>query len=193
MSPGTSVTLWLDRLKDGDEAAAQRLWERYFARLVGLARAKLRGAPRQAADEDDIALSAFDSFCRGAEAGRFPRLNDRDSLWHLLVVLTARKAAHLIRDATRQKRGGGAGIDPDAAALDELLSREPTPAFAAEVADECRRLLGRLGDPELEAVALAKLEGHTVEEIAAKLGYATRSIKRKLQMIRDLWEREAPP
>ena len=54
-----------------------------------------------------MALSAFDSFCRNAERGRFPQLADRDSLWRLLVVITARKAAHLVRDETRQKRGGG--------------------------------------------------------------------------------------
>ena len=70
--PETSVTQWIDRLKAGDPDAAQELWERYFRRLVGLARKKLRAAPRRAADEEDVALSAFDSFCRGAEQGRFP-------------------------------------------------------------------------------------------------------------------------
>src|SRR6476646_2600314 len=57
-----------------------------------------RGAARRAADEEDVALSAFDAFCRDAERGRFPGLLDRDSLWHLLVTLTARKAAHRLRD-----------------------------------------------------------------------------------------------
>src|SRR3954465_6949521 len=98
MSPEGSVTRWLAPLQAGDPAAAQQLWERYFRRLVGLARTKLRGAPRRAADEEDVALSAFDSFCRHAEAGRFPRLADRDSLWRLLVTVTARKAAHQARD-----------------------------------------------------------------------------------------------
>ena len=46
---------------------------------------------RRAADEEDVALSAFDSFCRGAEQGRFPQLDGRDDLWHLLVVITVRK------------------------------------------------------------------------------------------------------
>src|SRR3954462_9409304 len=108
MRPEASVTQWIDRLKAGDPDAAQQLWERYFRRLVGLARLKLRNAPRRAADEEDVALSAFDSFCRHAGRGRFPQLLDRDSLWRLLAVLTARKAAHLVRDERRQKRGGGA-------------------------------------------------------------------------------------
>jgi len=50
MSSEGSVSNWIGRLKAGDPAAAQRLWERYFERLVGLARTQLRGAPRRAAD-----------------------------------------------------------------------------------------------------------------------------------------------
>src|SRR5205085_443432 len=78
MSSDGSVSHWIRQLQAGDHAAAQKLWEGYFHRLVGLARAKMRGVSRRAADEEDVALSAFDSFCRGAEQGRFPKLQDRD-------------------------------------------------------------------------------------------------------------------
>src|SRR5689334_463529 len=107
MSSADSVTHWLTLLKAGDRDAASPLWERYFRRMVGLARVKLRALPRGSADEEDVALSAFDSFCRGAEHGRFPRLGSRDDLWRLLLVITARKAYHLIRDETTGKAGGG--------------------------------------------------------------------------------------
>ena len=197
MSTEGSVTRWLAPLQRGDEAAVQQLWERYFARLVGLARQKLRSAPRRAADEEDVALSAFDSFCRQAEAGRYPQLQDRDNLWRLLVVVTARKAFHLIRDENREKRGGRVVIQTEADGnevktplLEQVLSREPSPELAAEVADECRRLMNMLGDKELERIALWRMEGRSVEEIAKQLGYAPRSVKRKLHLIRDLWEKE---
>src|SRR5215471_16146961 len=98
MSASGSVTRWIDGLRTGESVAARKLWETYFHRLVDLARKRLRALPRRAADEEDVALSAFDSFCRGAEQGRFPRLGDRDNLWDLLVLLTVRKAAHLRRD-----------------------------------------------------------------------------------------------
>src|SRR5579871_5708132 len=193
MSSEGSVTCWLGPLQAGDPAAVEQLWQRYFHRLVGLARQKLRNAPRRVADEEDVALSAFDSFCRNAERGRFPELLDRDSLWRLLVVLTARKAAHQIRDEQRLKRGGGAVIHGQTTAegeetsfLEQVLSPEPTPAFAAEVAEQFQHLLRLLNDPELETVARARLEGYSVEEIAGQLGYAPRSIKRKLQLIRGL-------
>ena len=198
MSSTGSVTRWLQLLQVGNRAAVQQLWERYFPRLVGLARKKLHDSPRRLADEEDVALSAFDSFCRNAEQGRFPELLDRDGLWHILVVITIRKAANLRRAEGRKKRGGFAVVHPstgdgETPDIEQLLSREPSPAFAAEVAEECERLLRLLGDPELETVALCKMEGYTNEQIAGKLGYALRSIKRKLRMIRDLWQKEFPP
>jgi DNA-directed RNA polymerase specialized sigma24 family protein len=195
MSAENSVTRWLNQLQEGDPDAAQRLWERYFARLVGLARQRLRQTPRQAADEEDVALSAFDSFCRAAEGGRFPQLQDRDDLWRLLVVITTRKASHLIRDEGRQRRGGAAGPPrsfDDLAVLEQALSREPSPELAAQVTEEYARLLSRLGDADLEAVAVWRMEGYSVEEIAGKLGCAPRSIKRKLQLIRTIWQHEVP-
>ena len=79
----------------------------YFDRLAGLARRILHNAPRCATDEEDVALSAFDSFCRGIEGGRYPELTDRESLWRLLVVITRRKAFDLIGAENRLKNGGG--------------------------------------------------------------------------------------
>jgi DNA-directed RNA polymerase specialized sigma24 family protein len=203
MSSEPRVSLWLDQLKAGDRAAAQKLWGAYYHRLVGLARAKLQGTLRLAADEEDVALSAFDSFCRGAEEGRFPELADRDNLWRLLVTLTVRKAQHLLRDQQTQKRGGGAVLGESALlgaadsadgapGLEQVIGREPTPEFAAEVAEACQRLLDLLGDDELRAVAVRKMEGDTNEEIAARLGCAPSTVERRLRLIRRIWESETP-
>jgi DNA-directed RNA polymerase specialized sigma24 family protein len=200
MSTVSSVTQWVCQLQAGDRAAAQKLWERYFQQLVRLARRKLRGTPRQAADEEDVALSAFDSFYRAAEAGRFPRLSDRDDLWQLLIIITDRKAADLAQHVRRQKRDyrkerpegerpnlDSAGDQPGQA---EFTSREPDPGFAAEVAEECRRLLGLLPDMELRTVALRKMEGYTSEEIAEDLGRSLATVERRLALIRGIWKKE---
>ena len=191
MPADDAVTVWLGQLQAGESAAARPLWEKYFQRLVGLARKRLRDAPRRAADEEDVALSAFDSFCRNAEAGRFPDLSDRDSLWRLLAAFTLRKAAHHARDAARLKRGGGLAAAGESGVFEELVARDPDPAVAAEVAEECDRLLAALADPELRRVALLRMDGHSVEEVAAAVGCAPRSVKRKLHLIRTIWEREA--
>jgi DNA-directed RNA polymerase specialized sigma24 family protein len=143
-----------------------------------------------------VALSAFHSFCKGAQAGRFPQLGDRNSLWPLLVAITANKAIDLLRHERRLKRGGppaeaGGPANPQAE-LELVLGREPTPAFALQVAEESQRLLGLLDDG-LRSMALWRMEGYTVEEIAARLGCVPRTVERKLRMIRRLWGEEAPP
>ncbi len=199
MSAAGSVTHWIEQLKAGDRRAAQPLWENYFRLLVEHARWKLAGLPRRAADEEDVALSAFDSFCRGAAQGRFPQLDDRQDLWQLLVLLTDRKAINLVHHERRLKRGGdkvhlrqsdSVGAEQ---ALAQVLSREPSPEFAAQVAEEYQRLLQLLDDAELEQVAIRKLEGYTVKEIAAQLQLMPRTVQRRLQLIRHIWEQELPP
>jgi DNA-directed RNA polymerase specialized sigma24 family protein len=195
-SPTNGVTVWLARLKAGDSAAATAVWHGYFARLVALARARLRALPRAAADEEDVALSAFDSFCRGAADGRFPRLDDRDDLWQMLFVITTRKAIGLVRHETREKRGGKAarapapGTDSTPDPLAAVADAGPTPELVAEVSEECSRLLGLLGDGQLRQVAIWKMEGYTNEEIAGKLGRSVPTVERKLAAIRTLWESE---
>ncbi len=203
MSSIGSVTYWLRRLKARDQTAVQQLWEGYFRRLIWLARKKLQAAPRSAADEEDVALSAFDNFCRGVQEGRFPQLCDRDDLWQILVVITGRKARNLVKSERRQKRGGGkvhhqsalrggeSGAGP--AGFGQIISREPDPKFVAQVADQCRHLLAKLPDAELRSVAVWKMEGYTNEELAAKLGRSRATVERKLGLIRGIWENELTP
>ena len=202
MSAPDSVANWLVQLRRGDASAAQRLWDRYFPRMVALARRRLHGAGRREADEEDVALSAFHSLCQGAVQGRFPRLADRDDLWQLLVVITVRKAADLMQREGRLKRGGGrlrgesALLGPPAAALtdvglEQVVGNEPTPAFAAEVAEECGRLFEQLEDPGLRVLALLKMEGYTNEESSRHLDCALTTVERRLRLIRKVWEGES--
>jgi DNA-directed RNA polymerase specialized sigma24 family protein len=197
---GNSVTAWIESLKTGDANAARELWQRYFAALVRLARDRLRGARRTVADEEDAALSAFDSFVRGAAGGRYPQLHDRDDLWRLLLVITERKAIDQSQRERRRKRGGGKIVGmPGPGAVDEDRWRmlhapgaAPTPEFAALVADEFGRLLGELRDDSLRFVAVLRMEGYTNEEIAQELRCSLRTVARKIELIRGAWLREEP-
>jgi DNA-directed RNA polymerase specialized sigma24 family protein len=191
MTPEGSVTHWITRLQTGDDDAARFLWERYFRPLVELAHKRLRDSPLGGEDEQ-VALSAFDSFCRGARAGRFPDLGGRDNLWGLLLTITTRKVADLVQYEQRQKRRPKVGriANPShepVPAVEQVAGREPSPADAAEMAEEFDRLLARLHKPDLQAVALWKLEGYTNEEIAHRLGRKTRTVERKLEEIRRIW------
>jgi DNA-directed RNA polymerase specialized sigma24 family protein len=184
-----SVTTWIGLLQTGQEEAAQKLWERFFPPLVRLAGAKLRGASRRDEDEEDVALSAFHSFCNAATRGQIPQLNDREDLWRTLVLITCGKVVDRRRYQQAQKRGGpSGGAEADLALLEEVVGHEPDPAFAAAMAEECERLLGRLEDDEMRQMALLKLEGYTTEEIGARLGCSVRTVKRRLALVRRTWE-----
>lgn len=195
-----SVTQWISDLKAGDDGeAAHRLWERYFTQLARLAHTRIRARHRGLADGEDVALSAFESFFRGAAAGRFPLLGDREDLWKLLTTIAARKALNQQRRERQLKRGGGRVMAGAERVLDDwgsgdplaqIAGREPTPEFAATVADEVRRLFGSLGDDSLRMVARLRMEGYTNDQIAAALEISLRSVERKLELIRKAWERE---
>jgi len=185
-APG-SVTALVERLKGGDQEAVRLLWQRYYPRLVALARKKLQDTPRRVADEEDAALSAFNSFCRRAEQGQFPDLKDRNGLWALLVVLTARKAADLVKHQYREKRGGGrVQGDSGPGDFDRVQGDDPTPEEAALLAEEVESLLARLRDPALRQVAVWKLEGDTNAEIAEMQGCSLPTVERRLAIIRRL-------
>ncbi|WP_422923958.1 ECF-type sigma factor [Singulisphaera sp. PoT] len=197
-----SVTLWIDGVKVGDGSDIQRLWDRYFDRLVRLAGARLPAHCRRAFDEEDIALSAFQSFCDRAGRGQFPELSGRDDLWRLLATITVRKTLDTLRRQSRQKRGAGrvmgesallqAGGDSNGEGLAEVLSRDPTPAEVAQFADDYYQFLDRLKEPVLRTVALRRLEGRSNQEIAQALNVSTKTVERKLQLIRTIWSQESP-
>ncbi len=91
MSNDDSVTLWIEELRNADQAAARNLWNHFVSRLYELGRKKLRPETRRVYDEEDAAQSAFHSVCAGIAAGRFP-------------ALTARKVAHRHRHDQQQSR-----------------------------------------------------------------------------------------
>ncbi len=200
MSAADELTQWISKLSDGDERAAEVIWEQYFQKLVTYARRKLDGMPRRAVDEEDVALSAMHSFCRGMQGGRFEKVDDREDLWKLLVTITARKACAKRRHHHAQKRGGGqvrgesvfVRVDDEGrdGGIAQFLGREPTPEVALMVTENCEQLLAALGDEKLRQVALYKLEGFSNEEIAEKLGCVRRSVERKLERIREKWSQE---
>jgi RNA polymerase sigma factor (sigma-70 family) len=196
-----SISIWLEEVKRGNDEAARRLWERYFPLLVRLAQKRLAGVPRRMEDEEDVALSALDSFCRAADRGRFPHVNDRESLWRLLCRMTHRKAVDLVRRSQTcmgdARVRGGSCLIGSAASLKQTTratARAETAAdLAAMLADEVRSLLEMLPEEELRTIAIAKMEGYTNQEIAARLGWAERTIERRLKYIRAIWKRGLSP
>jgi DNA-directed RNA polymerase specialized sigma24 family protein len=184
-----SVTRFFHELRAGTPGAAEQLWARYFPRLVALARRTLAGKPQRHADADDAALSAFASFCLRAQGGEFT-VTGRDNLWHLLSVITVRKA---LKQARREGAAGrGAGrvrgegdlLRPDGSPLPlaEVVTAPPSDEFDLHA----RELLDQL-DPDLRAIAVLRLMGYRDQEIADRLDCAVRTVGRKLALIRLEW------
>jgi DNA-directed RNA polymerase specialized sigma24 family protein len=201
MPASDEVTLWIGKLSDGNDQAAQAIWNQYFERLTYFARKKFEQLPCRVADEEDVALSALNSLCRGAAAGRFPQLADRQDLWRILVTIAARKVYAQKRRQRTGKRGGGKvrgesvflqADGDDEAGIEQALGREPSPELAIMVAENCQRLLDSLEDETLRQIAQLKLEGYTNDEISQRLDCVPRTVERKLERIREKWAKDRP-
>jgi len=195
-TPG-SVTHWLTLLQAGDPSAAGFLWDRYFAQVLQLAHHQLLGLRDRSRDAEDVALSTLNALCHAARQGRLANLHDRHDLWRLLVTCALNRVRNLRLYENRLKRGGSLAAetvslhDPQ---VTGTVTPEPSPEEAAQLADDLRHLMDRLDveDPthRLREVALLKLEGYTVEEIARRQKCARKTIALRLSVIRGLWRRE---
>lgn len=195
-----SISRLFADLKAGRGEAVDELWKLYFDRLVQVAKRRLSTVPKRVADEEDVALSVFKSLCAGATRGRFSEHVRRNDLWRLLLHLTRQKTAGYVRHQTRQKRGGGV-VRGESAFLSangksptgdiaEFAVDAPTPEYIAMMNDEYTRLLSLLPDETLRRVAQRRLQGESIAEIAIDLRLSTRSIERKLSLIRERWQKE---
>ena len=187
----------VQRVREGDDQAIAKLWEDYYQQLVRIAAKRMPQNLRRSGDEEDIALSAFHSFIAGIRHDRFPDLSGRDNLWGLLITLTGRKVHAHMRHQTRQKRGGGA-VRGESVFLDRAgdqtaggiggVTGDANPAdIQAELAEACDVLLDQLDDEQLKQIAVMRMDGFLVDEIAGRLGLSKRAVERRLQLIRRTW------
>lgn len=189
-----SVTELIEDLKQGNEDAASQLWEHYFEKMMQAARMKLGRRALTMTDEEDIAISAFDGFCREVAQGHFDRLNGWDELWALLRMITTREVVDFIRWENRQRRGNRNVVRESELfekgqdkAIDDILVQGPTPEHRVLLNEEFSRLLSELPDETFRKIVKWKIEGLTHERIADLLGISVHAVGRKLRLIRQVW------
>lgn len=193
------ITQLIARARQTDDAAAAAIWDAYFDNLTIYARRKLAAMPRRSVDEEDVVLSAMNSFFDGAKKGKFqPR--DRDELWKLLATITVRKATAQLRKHYAKKRGGGdvrgesvfmrPGDASENFGIDQVLDDKQLPEMSLKLAGTCEEMLEQLGDDSLRRIALMRLEGFSNDEIATELNVSLATVKRKLKRIREAWTSE---
>ena len=196
MARDDDITAWLGKLSNGDDEAARAIWHRYFEKLVRLADKHLGRMVRRSTSEEDVALSAMNSFFEGARENQFPELHDRDNLWRILVAITRRKVRDRRKWENAEKRGGGqvrgnsmfeAGSDSKPGGMDNLLARNAPDAMATELPLVCEEMINGLDEEDLKTVARLKLQGYKNQEIADHINRAVATVERRLQRIRNKW------
>jgi RNA polymerase sigma-70 factor (ECF subfamily) len=171
----------------GDAAKAEEFWRQFGPVLHRIADKNLGERWRRRFGPEDVAQSVCRTFFRRARGGQL-RLSDGESLWALLCAITLNKIREKVRFHSRQKRS----LDKEAHALpspDEstasgfaLFAPDPTPAQAAEFADQLEQLLSVLGEEERQILDL-KLQDCTNEEVAQRLGKSERTVRRILKHV----------
>ncbi len=199
-APPGSVTRCIQQLKAGDVDGFQKIWDHYFEELLEVARGVMRQRRHwSVVDEDDIVQNALLSVCRGLPKNKsYEQVNSRESLWPILVAITKFKVADNFRRENAAKRGGGkvvseASLDQNfdnssAIGLAQIVADDsPTPQDIVEMSEQLTLLLNVLPRDDLKQIARLHLEGWKNSEIAEELEMSTRSVERKLALVRDAW------
>jgi RNA polymerase sigma factor (sigma-70 family) len=172
------------RWREGDQQAAEELFRRYADRLIGLARSRLSAKLARRIDPEDVVQSVYRSFFTDSREGRYDLQRGGD-LWRLLVAITLHKLHDQIRRNTRGKRTvereQNLGTDEVwLGMLPHSLAHEPSPVEAVALAEELEQFISRLGPADRRVLEL-RLQGYTVEEIAAQTQRGERTVRRVLK------------
>jgi RNA polymerase sigma factor (sigma-70 family) len=114
--------------------------------------------------------------------GQF-EVTDEGDLWRLICAITLNKARDQVRYHSRQKRDVGRQES-----IEEWTSaprrEDEDPAWLAAWSDSLENWLSGLTE-EQRSVLQMRLDGHTQQEIADKLGCAERTVRRILGKIQE--------
>ncbi len=180
------------RWRVGDQQAAEALFQRHAERLLALVRTRLSHQLARRFDPEDVVQSAYRSFFVGARDGRYV-LTQSGDLWHLMVRITLNKLFRQVQHHQAAKRAFGRENDVQGAGglsvfEAESLARDPSPVEAAALAEELEQLMRGL-DVHRRRIFELRLQGHTLEEIAADTRHSVRTVRRRLDQIKESLER----
>ena len=196
--PG-SITCLIRQLDHSEELALESLFRRCWGDLIAMASKRLAPSVRSWSDEEDIASEAYWGFVRALRKGRLPKLQDRCDLFALFAhIVACRAATRASEKLSVNKRGAGKVramsevFDSKTAGniLNQVPGREPSPDERLTL-QECFDVFIDQIPESLRPVAYQHLLGHSQKEIAGSLDCTTRTIERKMALIRNYWNRSA--
>lgn len=183
----------IERWRDGDQLAANELYQRYVERLSGIVTSHLSERLRARTDADDVLQSACRSFFRRVQDGQF-EFDQDDDVWKLLVTISLNKLRSQVRRHSAAKRDASQEISrrdnslPDDFHL-EKLAETPSPVEAFIFAEMIERVSEKLDSRHAMLLEL-RMEGYSQQEIADQLQTSDRSIRRMLDNIRQVLNHE---
>lgn len=194
MEAKPAVTDWITQLQNGHSSACDRLWPFYLQRLTGLIRHKLESSRMEVSDEEDVLIDTCEVCFRKIKEGIYPNIASRHDLWRLLTTIATRKSI----DQIRKSRKGIDRLRQDSSFVhtsdssfeinhvESAMGAEPTPEFAAMVADESRYRLSLVPE-KMKEVVMLRLQGHTLKEIVKETGISLPTVHRYLSYVREIW------
>lgn len=179
--------------REGKAQAAQALFQRYVERLLALARSRMSPQLRAREDEEDVVQSVCLSFLARARKGLFVHKRSGD-LWRLLAAITLNKVRSKaeFHGAGKRKLGKevpiGLGVEDSACFSLEFLGRDPAPDDVLAVEEELQHVTTPLA-PHHRQMLEMRLQGESVEAIAAETKRTEHQVRRVLSKVRDELER----
>ena len=198
MEMKSSVTDWITQLRNGHSSACDKLWPFYLQRLTAIISQKLESSRTEVSDEEDVLIDTCEVCFRKIKEGVYPNISSRHDLWRLLTKIATRKAIDQIRrsrkgvdrlrlDSTQTIHSSSSSFEVNH--IDNFAGAEPTPEFAAMVADESRYRLSKLPKKMVEVVKL-RMQGFTLKEISEKTGISLPTVQRYISFVRETWSQD---
>ena len=164
--------------RSGNQQAASVLMDRYAARLVSLIAARLGHKLRGNVDAEDVVQSAMGSFFHAAHRGKVD-ISQSVSAWNLLTVFARRKLARAIEKTFAAKRGG------DFQRIQLELDQEMQLTVDDQTGDLLTSVLEDIPS-ELRSVCRLLWAGYNQKEIANELNVNQRTVRRRIEKLREL-------
>lgn len=181
----------LVQLREGDQSAAEQLYQRYAHRLIALVQSKTGKDLAHRFDAEDVIQSVFRCFFERARNGLYD-VPEGGALWPLLLVIALQK----VRTFGAYHRAGRRDIRREQAADEDDAFG---PALRQSDSDEPQSLLRMIAEETLEMlppvhqqVTRLRLEGFDHREIAEKMGRSRRTIERIFQECRQILQQLLP-
>lgn len=169
-------------VRDGDEHAAETLYERYARRVLGLVQSKLGPQLSSMTEPEDIVQSVFRSVFRGVQSGNYDAPPGK-TLWNLLAVIAVSKLADQANHHSAQCRDASRNVSLDVTADDFANAIDGS---SVEFFEVCMKEALDILRPLHRDILSLRIQGHSVDEIRDLTGRSRRTVERSLQKSREL-------